>query len=173
MPDNLERAGALIMNKSMTHCVLVHQIKSQLWGVPKGRKDFKEETFENCMKREIKEEIDVNINELKHEILDIVSIHSKTKIYLIKLDNDDMEDYYPPFEDGKENHEIDKIEWVKIYKAINRKINSITRKTLIRAINKLNLYKELTNNKHNSNDKMVSHQDIIDYINNYYDISDL
>jgi 8-oxo-dGTP pyrophosphatase MutT (NUDIX family) len=111
---------------------MVHQKKSQLWGVPKGRKDVKEESFDDCMKREVKEEVGLEMDFVPHEVLDIMSIYSKTKIYLIKLMDEKMVHCEPPLEDGKENHEIDVVEWVLVTEAVTRKTNSITRRALNR-----------------------------------------
>jgi len=163
MPDDLERAGALIVNKSMSHCLMVHQKRSQLWGVPKGRKDFKEETFEDCMRREIKEEVDLKINEIPHDVLDVMSIYSKTKIYLIQLKSDDLFECHAPLEDGKENHEIDVVEWVPVEEALARKTNSITKRSLRRLARRLgmNIVNMPRINHPSYDDQMKNYDDIL------------
>jgi hypothetical protein len=43
-----------------------------------------------------------------------------------------MEEYTAPLENGKENHEIDFVEWVSIKESLMRRTNSITKKSLTR-----------------------------------------
>lgn len=121
-----ERAGALILNKNMDKCLMVFQKSSKLWGVPKGRKEDYEDNY-LCMIREVKEEVGLNLNKIKLEVLDSVFIHKKALIYIIKIFLDPLPICSPPFEDGKENHEIEKIEWVPLHEAYTRKVNSITK----------------------------------------------
>ena len=59
-----KRAGALILNHGMNKCLMVFQKSSKLWGVPKGQKEKNEDSFV-CMVREVKEEVGLNLNDIK------------------------------------------------------------------------------------------------------------
>lgn len=127
-----ERAGAFIIDKTEKNCLLVHQKKSNLWGIPKGRKDFLEEEFADCMKREVMEEVGIDLNRTRYDQLGIISVYSKTKIFILRLKDYGMPELTPPLEDGRENHEVDLIEWVPIDEVLERKINSITKRVIDR-----------------------------------------
>lgn len=160
MPDKTNRSGALIINKSMTHCLMVFQKKSQMWGIPKGRVE-KGENFYKCMIREIKEEAGINFNNFPAKIIRKISITPTIKIFFLKMNNDDMIDLFPPEEDGKENHEIEKIEWVPFNDIYMRKINSVAKKS----INKFqNIYCKTENNNFNK----INENDLLNIIENYY-----
>lgn len=126
---NCKRAGALILNADMDKCLMVFQKSSLLWGIPKGQKEENEDCY-ICMVREVKEEVGLNLNNLKYEILESITIHEESYIYIIKLFLDPLPICSPPFEDGNDNHEIEKIEWVNIEDAYKRKNNSITKHAL-------------------------------------------
>lgn len=126
---NCKRAGALILNADMDKCLMVFQKNSLLWGIPKGQKEENEDCY-ICMVREVREEVGLNLNNLKYEILESITIHEESYIYIIKLFLDPLPICSPPFEDGNDNHEIEKIEWVNIEDAYKRKNNSITKHAL-------------------------------------------
>lgn len=126
---NCKRAGALILNYHMDKCLMVFQKSSKLWGIPKGHKEEDEDNYV-CMVREVREEVGLDLNNIKFEILDSSIINTGSFIYIIRLFSDPLPICSPPFEDGKENHEIEKVEWVKLDKAGLRKNNSITKNAL-------------------------------------------
>jgi mRNA-decapping enzyme subunit 2 len=126
---NCKRAGALILNADMDKCLMVFQKSSLLWGIPKGQKEEDEDCY-ICMVREVKEEVGLNLNNLKFEILESITIHDESYVYIIKLFLDPLPICSPPFEDGNDNHEIEKIEWVNLEDAYKRKNNSITKHAL-------------------------------------------
>jgi mRNA-decapping enzyme subunit 2 len=126
---NCKRAGALIINSDMDKCLMVFQKSSLLWGIPKGQKEKNEDCY-ICMVREVKEEVGLNLNNLKFEILESITIHDESYVYIIKIFLDPLPICSPPFEEGNDNHEIEKIEWVNIEDACKRKNNSITKHAL-------------------------------------------
>ena len=125
-----KKSGALILNNNMNKCLMVFQKKSMLWGIPKGHKESNEDNYV-CMIREVKEEIGLNLNDIKFQILDTVIIKSEIRVYIIKLLLDYLPICSPPFEYGNDNHEIEKIEWVNLKDAYTRKNNFITKNALI------------------------------------------
>jgi 8-oxo-dGTP pyrophosphatase MutT (NUDIX family) len=126
-----EKAGALILNTKMNRCLMVYQKSSSLWGIPKGRREGNEDSY-SCMIREVKEEIGLDLHTLRIKIIDKVRIHDKAIIYIIKLYLYPLPICSPPYEEGNENHEIEKIEWVPLDKAYKRKNNSVTNNTFYR-----------------------------------------
>jgi len=127
-----KRSGAIILNNDLTKCLMVFQKSSSFWGIPKGSKlNINEDNF-ICMIREVKEEVGLDLNHIKFEILGNVIVHSETYIYIIKIFLDPLPICSPPLEDGEENHEIEKIEWVLLNDAYSRNTNSITRNALIK-----------------------------------------
>jgi len=125
-----KRAGAIILNHTLNKCLMVFQKSSSYWGIPKGSKlDMNEDNF-ICMVREVKEEVGLDLNHINFEILGNVTVHSETFIYIIKIFLDPLPICSPPFEEGNENNEIEKIEWVKLEEAYSRHNNSITRNAL-------------------------------------------
>ena len=126
---NYKRSGALIINSDMNKCLMVFQKSSLLWGIPKGQKEENEDCY-LCMIREVKEEVGLNLNKLKFEILDNITINDESYVYIIKIFLDPLPICSPPFEEGNDNHEIEKIEWVNIEDAYKRKNNSITKHAL-------------------------------------------
>jgi 8-oxo-dGTP pyrophosphatase MutT (NUDIX family) len=130
MMTHCKRAGAVILNNEMDKCLMVFQKSSLFWGIPKGSKLDKDEDSFVCMVREVKEEVGLDLNYIKFEILDSVMVHVKSYIYIIKIFLDPLPICSPPMEDGNENHEIEKVEWVLLEDAYSRKNNSITRNAL-------------------------------------------
>ena len=126
---NYKRSGALIINSDMDKCLMVFQKSSLLWGIPKGQKEENEDCY-LCMIREVKEEVGLNLNKLKFEILESITINDESYVYIIKIFLDPLPICSPPFEEGNDNHEIEKIEWVNIEDAYKRKNNSITKHAL-------------------------------------------
>jgi len=125
-----KRAGAIILNSEMDKCLMVFQKSSLFWGIPKGSKNNKNEDSFICMVREVKEEVGLDLNHIKFEVLDSVMVHTEAYIYIIKIFLDPLPICSPPMEDGSENHEIEKVEWVGLEDAYSRKNNSITRNAL-------------------------------------------
>ena len=105
---NCKRSGALIINSNMDKCLMVFQKSSLLWGIPKGQKEENEDCY-ICMVREVKEEVGLNLNKLKFEILESITIHNESYIYIIKIFLDPLPICSPPFEYGNDNHEIEKM----------------------------------------------------------------
>ena len=127
--EKCKRAGALILNMDMNKCLMVFQKSSMMWGIPKGRKEDNEDNY-LCMIREVKEEVGLQLNNIKFEILESGMVNSETYIYIIRLLLDSLPICSPPFENGDDNSEIEKIEWVSIKDAYLRKNNSVTKNTL-------------------------------------------
>ena len=125
-----KRAGAIILNNKLDKCLMVFQKSSSFWGIPKGSKNNKNEDNFICMIREVKEEVGLDLNHIKFEILDSVMVHTEAYIYIIKIFLDPLPICSPPMEDGNENHEIEKVEWVGLEDAYVRKNNYITRNAL-------------------------------------------
>lgn len=134
--NDFEKAGALILNQKLDKCLMVFQKTSSLWGLPKGGRENKESSF-NCMLREVKEEVGLDLNFLNFELLDTVKINNKSnsQVYFVKLILDPLPICSPPLENGNENHEIMKIEWVPIQKIKDRKLNSFARNSIEKFIN--------------------------------------
>lgn len=125
-----KRAGAVILNNDLNKCLMVFQKSSSYWGIPKGSKlDMDEDNFV-CMVREVKEEVGLDLNHIRFEILGNVTVHSETCVYILKIFLDPLPVCSPPLEDGNENHEIEKVEWVILDDAYTRNNNSITRNAL-------------------------------------------
>ena len=127
--EDFQKAGALILNKNLDKCLMVFQKSSSLWGLPKGGRESKESSY-SCMIREVKEEVGLDLNRVYFELLEKFKINSKSFVYFIKLNLDPLPVFYPPLNNGNENHEILKIEWVPINKISNKKINSFTRNSI-------------------------------------------
>ena len=125
-----KRAGAIILNNDLNKCLMVFQKSSAYWGIPKGSKLNTNEDNFICMVREVKEEIGLDLNHIKFEILGKITVYSETYVYILKIFLDPLPICSPPFEDGMENHEIEKVEWVLLEDAYTRNNNSITRNAL-------------------------------------------
>lgn len=125
-----KRAGAVILNNEMDKCLMVFQKSSLFWGIPKGSKMDEHEDSFVCMVREVKEEVGLDLNHIKFEVLDSVMVNTESHIYIIKIFLDPLPICSPPMENGNENHEIEKVEWVHLGDAYSRKNNSITRNAL-------------------------------------------
>ena len=135
------RAGAFILNHSLTKCLMVFQKSSSYWGIPKGSKlDSKENEFV-CMLREVKEEVGLNFNYIKYELLGKIDIHNDSCIFIMRIFLNPLPICSPPLEDNNDNHEIEKIEWVPLKEAYKRHINSITRKSFTSLKKNLMLFK--------------------------------
>ncbi len=130
MPDNSYRAGALIFDRALKKCILVFQRQSNLWGIPKGRRFTIGESYKACMYREVEEECGLNLKQHRFEIMDAVQVHSKCRIFLIRLLSYPIPHCFPPLEDGKANHEIVKVDWVPWQQISLRTMNSVTKKTI-------------------------------------------
>ena len=125
-----KRAGAVILNNEMNKCLMVFQKSSLFWGIPKGSRMNKNEDSFLCMIREVKEEVGLDLNRIKFELLNIIIVNLKTHIYIIRINLDPLPICSPPLENGYENHEIEKVEWVSLEDAYSRNTNSITRNAL-------------------------------------------
>lgn len=154
-----KRSGAIILNKNLTKCLMVFQKSSLFWGIPKGSKlDIYEDNF-ICMLREVKEEVGLDLNHIKIDVLGSFTIHLEACIYVIKLNLDPLPICSPPMEDGNENHEIEKVEWVKLEDAYKRNTNSITKivlQKLKKYLEKEKKYKNINKNEYN----MILHESI-------------
>lgn len=128
--DISHRAGAIIFDKKLTKCLMVYQRVSQLWGIPKGRRDDTGESYRSCMLREVKEETNLDLKEHSFQYLDFLQIHGVCRIYLVRLLTDKLPSCHAPTEDGKENPEIVSVEWTDLEEAFKRKVNAITRRAL-------------------------------------------
>lgn len=127
-----KKSGAIILNSKLDKCLMVFQKSSSFWGIPKGSKMNKNEDNFVCMLREVKEEIGLNLLDIKFEIIGDIPFPGRTYVYVIKVFLDPLPVFSPPLEFGKENHEIGKIEWVPLKQAYNRKNNSITKKSFLK-----------------------------------------
>ena len=105
---------------------MVYQKNSSLWGIPKGSREGNENNF-ICMLREVKEEVGLDLNQIKFDIIGNTSVFSEALIYILRLNLDFLPICSPPFEDGNDNHEISKIKWVNTSDVFRMKKNSITR----------------------------------------------
>jgi len=130
--SHYKRAGAIILNNTLDKCLMVFQKSSSYWGIPKGSKLNNNEDNFICMVREVKEEVGLDLNHIKFEVLGNVTVHSESCIYILKIFLDPLPICSPPLEDGNENHEIEKVEWVELDDAYSRKNNSITRNALFK-----------------------------------------
>ena len=82
--NKIKKAGAIILNNNMDKCLMVFQKSSNLWGIPKGQKEDNEDSYV-CMIREVKEEVGLNLNNIKFEILKSAIIMNESFIYIIRL----------------------------------------------------------------------------------------
>ena len=64
-----KRAGAVILNNDLNKCLMVFQKSSSYWGIPKGSKLYMNEDNFVCMVREVKEEVGLDLNHIRFEIL--------------------------------------------------------------------------------------------------------
>lgn len=158
-----KRAGALILNSNMDKCLMVFQKSSSMWGVPKGKREDNEDSYV-CMIREVKEEVGLNLNNIKFHLLDGIMVHGESFIYIIQIFLDPLPICSPPLENGNENHEIEKIEWVKIEDAYTRKNNSVTKNVLY----KLKRYMSLTKNHKLSNNQLGDYHFILNESSMFY-----
>lgn len=127
--NEYKRAGALIFNKKLDKCLMVYQKSSSLWGIPKGSREGNENNF-ICMLREVKEEVGLDLNQIKFDIIGNTSVYSEALIYILKIHLDPLPICSPPLEYGDDNHEISHIKWVNISDVFQMKKNSITRNAL-------------------------------------------
>ena len=85
----------------------------------------------SCMIREVREETGLDLRYTKFEIINYTIIHSDIFIYILRIFNNPLPICFPPLENGFDNYEIKKVEWVPVKNAIKRKNNSITRLSLL------------------------------------------
>ena len=129
--DQQYRAGAIILDHSMNYCLMVYQRNSELWGIPKGRREIQSgEDYKMCMFREVLEETGLDLTQHEFEYLDKLQIHSQCRIYILRLLKEDLPVCHPPQENGMDNQEISQVEWTVVDEAFQRKVNSITRRAL-------------------------------------------
>jgi 8-oxo-dGTP pyrophosphatase MutT (NUDIX family) len=128
--NKIKKAGAIILNNNMDKCLMVFQKSSNLWGIPKGQKEDNEDNYV-CMIREIKEEVGLNLNNIKFEILKSAIIMNESFIYIIRLLLDTLPICSPPLENNQDNYEIGQIEWIILKDAYIKKNNCITKKAFI------------------------------------------
>jgi 8-oxo-dGTP pyrophosphatase MutT (NUDIX family) len=130
--DDLQyRAGAIVLDHSLNYCLMVYQRNSELWGIPKGRREIHSgEDYRTCMFREVLEETGLDLNIQEFEYLDKLQIHTQCRIYVVRLLCSELPTCHPPCEDGRENSEISRVEWTPLHEAFQRKVNSITRRSL-------------------------------------------
>jgi len=83
------------------------------------------------MYREVLEETGLNLQEWKrYEIMDFLQPYPCCRVFLIRLLSPQVPICFPPDEDGKPNHEIEVVEWVRMEDAFQKTVNSITREVL-------------------------------------------
>lgn len=130
--DQQYRAGAIILDQSLNYCLMVYQRKSELWGIPKGRREIQcGEDYKMCMYREVLEETGLDLNKYEFEYLDKLQINGQCRIYILRLlGTNELPSCHPPTENGEANSEILKVEWTELPEAFQRKVNSITRRAL-------------------------------------------
>ena len=128
--NKIKKAGAIILNNNMDKCLMVFQKNSNLWGIPKGQKEDNEDSYV-CMIREVKEEVGLNLNNIKFEILKSAIIMNESFIYIIRLLLDSLPICSPPLENNQDNYEIGKIEWIILKDAYIKKNNCITKKAFV------------------------------------------
>jgi len=139
-----KRAGALIFNKNLNKCLMVYQKNSSLWGIPKGSREKNENNF-ICMLREVKEEVGLDLNQIKFDIIGNTSVFSEALIYILKIHLDPLPICSPPLENGNDNHEISQVKWINTSDVFRMKKNSITRNALNYS---KKYFKHKKNNKH-------------------------
>jgi hypothetical protein len=83
------------------------------------------------MYREVEEECGLDLKQHRFEIMDAVQVHSRCRIFLIRLLSYPVPHCTPPLEDGKENHEIVKVEWVPWLQVQLKTMNSVTKKAVM------------------------------------------
>lgn len=139
------RAGAVILNHNLTKCLMVYQKSSSYWGIPKGSKLDNNENEFVCMLREVQEEVGLNFHYIKYELLGKIDIHNDSCIFVMRIFLNPLPICCPPLEDNKDNHEIEKIEWVPLKEAYIRHTNSITRKSFIELQKNIHLLRKNSN----------------------------
>lgn len=123
-------AGALIVSRDGSQCLLVKQKDGHKWSLPKGTCNDKE-TLEDCMQREVKEETGVVLHQYRH----FVAGRQKWKryvVFIVKMlePTDTM-----PLNIGDAG-EIDQVQWTDITHVFGLDMNRVTRDSLKRFISK-------------------------------------
>ncbi|VDN55675.1 unnamed protein product, partial [Dracunculus medinensis] len=102
-------AGAILLDKSLDHVVLVQGYYSHSWGFPKGKQN-KAESEEDCAKREVREEVGYDIAEKISPNLFIEKLLGMTRARLYIITDVPVEYQFVP----EARHEIKKIQWFRV-----------------------------------------------------------
>ncbi len=117
-------AGAIIVSREGTMCLLVKQKDGQLWSLPKGT-CFDREPPETCMRREVLEETGVKLELLRHFV---TGKHrwKRYMIFVVKL-LDPVEAVNLAIHDDAE---IDGVQWTPLDQVFRLALNRVTRDSL-------------------------------------------
>lgn len=122
------RVGGLFVDLEAQQCLLVHQRCSGLYGIPKGKKNF-HETLINALKREVRQETGIVLDQIHMTVLDVIHRHPftfkndhgfKEIVYCMGVKKADIK---PHVLDKKE---IDHIVWWDIHN-LPKNMNSFSR----------------------------------------------
>lgn len=123
---NKKRCGAVIIRNGRV--LLVHQMESKLWGIPKGKIEAGEDNLQTII-REVKEEIGYELN--KNHVAESLKKSGNKRFPIIYLNKE-----INVIIDGRE---INSFRWVEVSKLSEfiekHKVNGCSKKALNRVIN--------------------------------------
>lgn len=124
------KCGAFILDNDKSHVVLVHErsfpVELRKWGIPKGSME-RGESVDECIVREVNEEIGINLAKFPHTVL----VEGDIKVIQIHLPHTEV-----PLRPDR--NEVDLALWVAIPTFLNQmKINS----SVYNYVTRSNLYK--------------------------------
>ncbi len=113
---NKNKSGVIMYDKNENKVLLV-QSRGNLWGFPKGT--FEDgETYEECAKRELREETGIDID--KRCLKESIYISSKVMYFYLEVNMND----YPVIVQRNEGNDANSIGWININCIINMIINN-------------------------------------------------
>lgn len=121
----IKRCGACIINGIGDQCLLVQQKYSQKWGFPKGGLNPNESYF-NCMKREVREETGVDLNKSRFKLCFNLKI-GEYYLYVIQLLQKSR--CFPFLRIGDKN-EINHVCWINFEDLLNYDLNYVSKQLI-------------------------------------------
>lgn len=102
--------GAILLNPSMTSCLLIRHFGAKIWGFPKGKINA-QETQLDCAIREVKEEVgyDISASVRGADVFSTKLFNGKQVILYIVADVPETFPFRP-----QSQHEIEEIKWVPL-----------------------------------------------------------
>lgn len=123
-------AGCLLLSVDRKKCLLVQQSHG-MWSLPKGSLKTSTEPYEDCMHRELYEETGISLDHVRYCILGKYK-WKRYLIFVIQL----LQSHEQMTLKIQDFNEISKVEWVDVYSTTFLPQNHVTKKIILRHINK-------------------------------------